>query len=141
MGRTADNVISRVAFSLEQQVGLANGVGLGVDLLAVEMGRHLLAALAGDLLQRLFGDRQHTAGTAGSIIEQVRAGLNLVGDRQKDELGHQLDSIARRPVLARLFVVLLVEAPHQLLKDRAHAVVVETGQFHRTVGVFDRVRA
>ena len=28
-----------LAFALEQQVGLADGVGLGVDLLAVEVGR------------------------------------------------------------------------------------------------------
>ena len=44
--RAADDVVRRLAFALEQQVGLGDGVGLGVDLLAVEVGRDLLAVLA-----------------------------------------------------------------------------------------------
>ncbi len=45
----ADDVVGRLALALEQQVGLADGVGLGVDLLAVEVGRDLLAVLAREL--------------------------------------------------------------------------------------------
>jgi hypothetical protein len=44
--RAADDVVRRLALALEQQVGLADGVGLGVDLLAVEVGGDLLAVLA-----------------------------------------------------------------------------------------------
>ena len=47
--RAADDVVGRVALALEQQVGLADGVGLGVDLLAVEVGGDLLAVLRGQL--------------------------------------------------------------------------------------------
>ena len=79
--RAADDVVRRLAFALEQQVGLADGVGLGVDLLAVEVGGDLLAVLLGELLQRLLGDGQHAAGAAGAVVEQVGAGLDLVGDR------------------------------------------------------------
>jgi hypothetical protein len=41
--RAADDVVRRVAVALEQQVGLADGVGLAVDFLAVEVGGDLLA--------------------------------------------------------------------------------------------------
>ena len=79
--RAADDVVRGLALALEQQVGLADGVGLGVDLLAVEVGGDLLAVLLGELLQRLLGDGQHAAGAAGAVVEQVGAGLDLVGDR------------------------------------------------------------
>ena len=60
---------------------------------------------------------------------------------QEDQVRHQLDGIARRPVLAGLLVVLLVEPADQLLEDRAHGVVVEAGMLDRAVAVQDRVRA
>ena len=129
------------AFSLEQQVGLADGVGFGVDLLAVEVGRDILAVLGGELPQGVLGHRQHAAGAAGAIVEQVGAGLDILGDGEEDEPGHESYGVTRRPVLAGFFVVLLVEAPHQLFEDRAHAVVVEAGMADRTVGVPHRDRA
>ncbi len=49
--RAADDVVGRLAFAFEQQVGLADGVGLGVDLLAVEVRGDLLAVLRGELLR------------------------------------------------------------------------------------------
>ena len=137
----ADDVVRRLALALEQQVGLADGVGLGVDLLAVEVGGDLLAVLLGELLERLLGHGQHAAGAAGAVVEQVGAGLDLVGDGQEDQLRHELDGVARRPVLAGLLVVLLVEAADQLLEDRAHGVVVEAGVLHRAVAVQHRVGA
>ena len=93
------------------------------------------------LPQGLLGDRQHAAGAAGAVVQQVGAGPDPVGDRQEDQLRHQPDGVARRPVLARLLVVLLVEAAHQLLEDRAHAVVVEAGMLDRAVSVAHRVGA
>ena len=59
---------------------------------------------------------------------------------QEDELRHQPHGVARRPVLAGLLVVLLVEAADQLLEDRAHAVIVEAGMAHAAVGVHHRLR-
>ncbi len=44
-------------------------------------------------------------------------------------------------MLAGLLVVLLVEAPDQLLEDRAHPVVVETRYPDRAVGAQDGLRA
>ena len=139
--RPADDVVGLLAFAFEQQIGLADGVGLGVDLLPVQVGGDLLAVLLGEFVQRFFGDRQHAAGAAGAVVEQIRARLDLVGDRQEDQLRHELDGIARRPVLARLLVVLLVEAADQFLEDRAHRMVVEARMLHRTIAVQHRLRA
>ena len=59
---------------------------------------------------------------------------------QEDQLRHERHGVARGEVLAGLLVVLLVEAPDQLLEDRAHAVVVEPGMPDRAVGVDHRIR-
>ena len=128
MLRTTDDVVRRVAVALEQEVGFADGVGLGVDLLAVEMRGDLLAVLLGDLLERFLGDGQHAARAAGAVVEQVGAALDAVGDGQEHEVRHEPDGVARRPVFAGLLVVLLVEAADEFLEDRAHAMVVEAGQ-------------
>jgi len=69
----ADDVVRRVALALEQKVGLADGLGLGVDLLAVEVRGHLLALRCSEFLQRLLRDGQHAARAAGAVIEQVGA--------------------------------------------------------------------
>ena len=43
--RAADDVVGALALAFEQHVGLANGVGLGVDLLAIKQALDLLAVL------------------------------------------------------------------------------------------------
>ena len=45
MLRSAHDVVGRFALSLQQQVGLADGVGLGVDPLAEKVGGNLLVVL------------------------------------------------------------------------------------------------
>ena len=137
----AHNIVGGFPLTLEQQVGLTDGVGLGIDLLAIEMGGHVLVVLGGELLQSVLGYGQHAAGTAGAVVEQIGAGFDLVGDGQEDEPGHEGYGVAWGPVFAGLLVVLLVEAPYQLFEDRAHAVVVEAGVSDRAVGVQDRGRA
>ena len=139
--RPADQIVGRLAFALEQEIGLGDGVGFGVDLLAVEVGGDLFAARRGEVLQGLLGDRQHAAGAAGAVIEEIGPRLDPAGDRQQHQPRHQLDRVARRPVLARLLVVLLVEAAHQLLENRPHRVVVEARELYRAVRVPDRVGA
>ena len=76
----AHDVVGGVSFTLQQQVGLANGVGLGIDLLAVEMGGDFLAVVGGELLKHVLGHGQHAASAAGPVVDQVGAGLDLVGD-------------------------------------------------------------
>ena len=136
MLRAAHDVVGRRPFPLEQEVGLADRVGLAVDLLAVEVGGHLLVpSRLRELMQHVLAHGQHAAGPAGAVVEQIGAGLDLVGDREEDQLRHERHGVARGEVLARLLVVLLVEAPDQLLEDSAHAVVVEPGMPDRAVGV------
>ena len=138
---TTDDVVRRVTFAFEQQVGLTDRVGLGVDLLSVEMCGHLLAVFRGELLEGFFGDGQHAARSTGAVVEQVRAGFNLVRDGKEDQLRHQPDGIARRPVLAGFLIVLLVETAYQLFEDRPHTVIVETRMLHRAVRVLHGIRA
>ena len=102
------------------------------------MGGDLLSALPGDLRQRLLGHRQHAPGAAGAVVHQVGSRVDLVGNRQEDQLRHERHGIAGGPVLASLLVVLLVEAPHQLLEDRPHPVVIQAGLFDRPVAMEDR---
>src|SRR5437016_281098 len=68
---------------------------------------------------------EHSTGSAGPVIKQVRAGLDGVLHWKKDEVRHKLYGIARSPVLARFFIILSVEPAQQFLEDRAHRMVVE----------------
>jgi len=138
MLRPADDVVGGRALTLEQQVSLADGVGLGVDLLAEEVRGDRLAALGGERLEHVLGHGEDAARTAGAVVEGVGSGLEPVGHGQEDEVRHQLDRVARREVLAGLLAVLLVEAADQPLEDRAHAVVVEAGVLHAAVFVHYR---
>ena len=105
------DVVGPLALPLEQQVGLADRVGLGVDLLTVEVGGDRFAPLTGQLLQGLLSHGQHPAGTAGTVfpagtagtvfpagtagtvIEQVGAGLDPISYWKEDQLGHQLNGV------------------------------------------------
>ena len=71
--RATHDVVSRLAFPLQQQVGLADSIGLGVDLLTEKMCGDVLAVLGCELPQGLLGHRQHAACAAGSVVEQVGA--------------------------------------------------------------------
>ena len=55
--RAADDVVGALALAFEQHVCLADGVGLGIDLLAVEQALDLLAALRADRRERLLRRR------------------------------------------------------------------------------------
>ena len=70
------DVVGLDALALEDEIGLADGVGLRVDLLAVEMNGDLLALVAGELVERLFGHGQHAAGAAGAVVDEIGAGLH-----------------------------------------------------------------
>jgi hypothetical protein len=130
-----------LALPLEEHVGLADGVGLGVDLLAVEVGLDGAAVGGSEVLEGFLGDGEHAARAAGAVVKGVGAGPDVVGDGQEDEVGHEADGVAGRPVLAGLLVILLVELADQLFEDRAHGVVVEGGLPDGAVAVRDRGRA
>ena len=134
------DVVRRHSLALQNQVGLADGVGLAVDLLTEEVGGDLLAPLLGELLKHFFPHGQHAAGPAGAVVEQIGGVFDPVGDGEEDQLGHELHGVARSKVLAGLFVVLLVEPPDQFLEDGAHGVVVQAGMADGSVEIQDRFR-
>ena len=105
------HVVGFDALSLQYEVGLADGVGLWVYILAVQMDGDLLALLTGQLRQRLLCNGQHPASAAGAVVDQVGSGLDLLGNRQEDEAGHELHHVARGEVLPGFLIILLVEAP------------------------------
>lgn len=138
--RAADDVLSFRTFALQKQIGLADGVGFVADLLAKQVNGNLLAMLLGQRVQHFLGHGQHAAGAATTVVERIGAGLNALGHRQKQQLGHELHHVARGEVLARLFVVVFVETADQLLEHRAHAVVVQRRQLDAAVGILHRQR-
>ena len=135
------HVVSLDAFSLQDEVSLADGVGLGIDLLAVQVDGHLLALLGGQLRQRILRDGQHPAGAARAVIDEVGTGPDLFGNRQEDEPCHELHHVPGREVLSGLLIVLLIEAPYELFEDRTHAVVVQAFKAHGAVPVEDGIGA
>ena len=58
------------------EVGFADGVGFGVDLLAVEVGGAPPCHARRKLDERLLRDGQHAASAAGPVVEQVGARLD-----------------------------------------------------------------
>ena len=113
---------------------MANLVFLPVED-QIKSGTYLQAALLADGGERFLGHGEHAAGAAGVVEQQVGTGFDLGLDRQKHQVGHQPHRVARRPVLAGLFVVVFVELAHQFLEHCAHGVVVDAGRREVDVGV------
>jgi len=105
------------------------------------MNRNILAMVGRQFSQAFLRHGQHAAGAAGSVIDKVGARLDIVGHRQEDQIGHELDHVAGREVLSGLFVVLLVETADQLLEDGAHRMVVERREQFVAVHVLNRLGA
>ena len=133
--RAADDVIGAFALALQQHVRLADGVGFGIDLLPVEQAPDFLFAFCRNRRERFLRDCQHPARTAGAVVKQVGASLDLILDRQEHEVCHQANGVSRRPVFARFLVVLFIELADQFLKDRAHRMVVDAGGGQIDLGV------
>ena len=72
---------------------------------------------AGEPGQAFLGHGQHAARAAGPVIDEIAARFDGLGHRQEDQVGHELDHIARRKVLAGLFVVFFVKAADQFLEQ------------------------
>jgi hypothetical protein len=119
--RVAEDDVADV-LPLDEHVGLADGVGLGVQLLAV----HRQPGLGVQLGQVLAGHAQHAAGAGGRVVEGAHhAGLGqrvVVLDEQ--QVDHQADDLARGEVLPGGLVGELGELADQLLEHRAHLALL-----------------
>ena len=90
--------VARV-LALDQHVGAADGIGLGVDLLA-EQGDGGVRIQGGDVL---LGGGEHAAGPAGRVedVDDLAGLVERVLVRGEQQVDHQLDHLAGREVLAR----------------------------------------
>ena len=109
--------------ALDEHVGLADGVGLGVELLPVD-GQ---AGLGVVLVQVFAGHAEHAARAGRGVVQGAHhAGFGQHGvvlDEQ--QVHHQADDFARGEVLAGGFVGQLGELADQLLEHGAHIGVAD----------------
>ena len=103
---------------LDQHVGLADRVALGVEFLAAQHqpGRGVHAH------QVLFGHAEHAAGARCGVVEaadDAALGEGLIVF-DEDQVHHQFDHFPRREVLPCRFVGEFSELADQLLENQAH---------------------
>jgi hypothetical protein len=106
---------------LQHHVGAADGVGLGIQLLA----EHLQPGLGIQLPQVVLRHREHAARATGRIVQcldDARLGEQRVV-LDEEQADHQPDHLARREVLSGGLVGKLREAADQLLVEIAHLQV------------------
>ena len=137
----SDDIGTGALLFLEYEVGLADGIGLRVYFLAIEMAGYAGPFLTGHVVEGFLCNGQHAASPQGAVVKQVGGGLELVSDGGEYQLGHQLDRVSGRPVFAGLLVIFLVEPADEVLKDGSHGVVVQPGQLFCPVVVEDRLGA
>ena len=93
--------------------------------------------------QAILRNSEYTACSAGPVIAGISSVLDLICNRHKDKVCHQLNNITGRPVFAGFLVIFLVELTDQFLENRTHTVVVQTGMLEN--GLFlilvHRIRA
>ena len=108
-----------LAFHVE--IGLADGVGFGIDLLAVKVDFGRGVGLADALL----GDGQHPAGAAAGVVDFDDAARRFdeVIVPCQEQVHHQANHVTGGEVLAGVLVGGLVEAADEFFEDGAHLVV------------------
>ena len=109
------------ALALDEHVGQADGVGVGDDLLAVEVD----VGLGAGAVELLLGAREHAARAAGEVAhldDLARRGEVLAALRE-GKAREQADYLARGVVVAGLGV--LGEAADDFLEHVAHGHVVD----------------
>ena len=107
--------------ALDEHVGLADGPGFVVPVLAEELGLGVRVEVA----DVSFRDGQHAARAAGRIIDRLDdMAAGEVFLRRQQQIDHELDHLARSEVLPGLLVRLFCADPDEFLEDVAHLDVV-----------------
>ena len=104
--------------TLDEHVGTASGVSLGVQLLA----EHSQTSLRVELAKMILGNRQHPAGSTRRIKQRLdhtrpRQQLVVVDEQQ---IHHQPDHLTRREMLTSRLIRQLRELADQLLVEITH---------------------
>ena len=119
--------------ALDEHVRLADGKGLGVQLLA----EHGQAGLGVVLLQVFTGDGEHTAGAGGGVVDgadHTRPGEHVV-ILDEDEVDHEPDDLTGGEVLPRGLVGEFSELADQLLEHQAHLMIADLVRVKIDLGV------
>lgn len=84
----------------------------------------------------MLGDGEHTARSAGAVINPVGGVLNLIAYRNKGKIRNQLHDVTRRKMTPGVGDIgFLVEFPDHFLENGAHRMIVQRGQGNsRSVG-------
>lgn len=76
----------------------------------------------------MLGDREDAASAAGTVVDAVGHGLDLVCHRHDGDVSNEGYVVAGREVFPGLSdAIFLVELAQQLLEEGAHGVVVDAG--------------
>ena len=120
-GAVAD--IFRV-FTFDHHIGLADGVGLVIDLFAVEIDIARCPNASLFCFDKLLRLCEHPATTTRRIVD-LHHRRQLLFHRVKDDVRHQLYHLPWGKMLPCLFIVLFVKLTDQLLKDIPHPQVAQ----------------
>ncbi len=122
---TVTDVLGVVA--LDHHVGFADGIGLRVDLLAVEVDGGIRADGSLGIDDEILGLGEHAARAAGRIVDGDDR-WELPFHRLKQQVDHELDDLSRGEVLPGLLIILFVELADEFLKHVAHAEIGQAGK-------------
>ena len=116
----ADLLVLVLKIALNQKVGLADGISLLVQFLAVQVDFDIVAT--GHLLYHLLCHRKHTSGSAARVIdrEHLTQLLKLLLLSVERQAGQKSDNLARRVILACFGVRGLLRPPDHNLKHGTH---------------------
>lgn len=124
----------------EEEVGFAGGEGFGLELLSVEVDG--VAAFGVGGLYARFGNGENAARAAGSIVDGIGAVGDAVFDGEDGEVGKEFDIVARGEVFSGFGdAVFFIELAQELLKERAHGVVVDAREKDVALGIEEGIDA
>lgn len=120
--RVAENNVVGV-FDFDEHVGLADGPGFVVPVLAEKLGLGVGIEVADVFLR----DRQHATRAACGVVDgldDVTAGKVFL--RREEKIDHELDDLARREVFSRFLIGLFRADPDEFLEDIPHLHGIHT---------------
>lgn len=103
-------------------------------LLTEKIDGDLLATTLSEILNTGLADSEHASRATRSVINSICGALNLILNRDKGKVGHELDNVTRRKVASGVcHICLLIEHTDNLFKQGTHCMIIKCLQFFRAV--------